>query len=202
MSILYNSFSLAASDPPCLIWVTTKGNLDLTRWVFLPPEFFHTEWKTSPAQRRWETVHCSCTDTDCEDDVCSDGVTTSPSGRSFQSSDLSLQTEKGLLFSVSVCLGDSVTCSVCVQCRSESMWWCRSELSYSMFVQGVVQYSTALEVLTSWEHTMCSDTHCRGPTNVINGGGKLLLVKKDSQAQLWELFLLYLPNFHTVSFFS
>lgn len=41
----------------------------------------------------------------------------------------------------------------------ESMWWCRSGLSYCMFVQGVVQYTTALEVLTSWEHTMCCDTH-------------------------------------------
>lgn len=152
-----NPLQCFCSSERSIKYPTIEKSFELTRWAqiltALPPESFYTEWKTSPGHRRWETGHCSCTDTDCEDDVCPHKVTTAPSGCSFRSSHFSLQREKDLIFSILTSFGDLQRVY-----RYEIMWWCRSGLSYCMFVQGVVQYAIALDVLTSWEHTMCCDT--------------------------------------------
>lgn len=124
--------------------------------VFLPSEFFYTEWKTSAAQRRWERVHCSYTDKYCVDDVCSHTVTTGPSGQSFRPSGPSLQGGKHTVFSPWNFCGDSVTYSVCILHVTDHVIMCsRPGISFCMFFQGVVQYTRAV---TSCEHTMCCDT--------------------------------------------
>lgn len=133
--------------------------------AFLPSEFFHTEWKTSAAQRRWERVHCSCTDKYCVDDVCSHTVTTGPSGQSFQPSGPSLQEGKHTVFSPWNCCGDSVTYSVCILHVTDHVIMCsRPGISFSVFPgSGTVQQSSDI----MWTHhvlwhltPLVSDSFC------------------------------------------
>lgn len=113
----------------------TKRAHGLTQWAQIlkdfPLESFYTEWKTFPAHRRWETGRCNCTD----DDGCPHKVSAPPPGWCLQSSDFSAEKEK----TVVITGGDLILCQQPIVRRYESMWWCRSGLSYCMFAQGVVQ---------------------------------------------------------------